>query len=110
MKGRQRPKRDWAKASTQDQVYSIALPSRVERHALFRDDFDRIILAARSELDEAKRKALYRQAAVLLRDEGGVIVPMFNNYIDATSDKVGDWVDDPNGELMGWPRADQNAG
>jgi peptide/nickel transport system substrate-binding protein len=73
----------------------------VERHALFREDFDRIILAARSELDEAKRKALYRQAAVLLRDEGGVIVPMFNNYIDATSGKVGDWVDDPNGELMG---------
>ncbi len=26
---------------------------------------------------------------------------MFNNYIDAISDKVGGWVDNPNGELMG---------
>ncbi len=30
-----------------------------------------------------------------------MIAPMFNNYIDATSDKVGGVVDDPNGELMG---------
>ncbi|RVP90597.1 peptide ABC transporter substrate-binding protein, partial [Sinorhizobium meliloti] len=67
----------------------------------FREDFDKLIFAARGELDEAKRKVLYREAAMILRDEGGVIAPMFNNYIDATSDKVGGWVDDPNGELMG---------
>lgn len=29
------------------------------------------------------------------------IMPMFNNYIDATSNQVGGWVDDPKGELMG---------
>jgi peptide/nickel transport system substrate-binding protein len=93
----------WTGRPTQDQVYSIAYLSKAEWNdtRFFRDDFDKLILSARSELDEAKRKALYRQAAVLLRDEGGVIVPMFNNYIDATSDKVGGWVDDPNGELMG---------
>ena len=38
---------------------------------------------------------------VMLRVEGGAIVLMFNDYIDATGDKVGGWVDDPNGELMG---------
>ena len=59
------------------------------------------VLGARAELDHAKRKQMYRDAAMILRDEGGVIVPMFNNYIDATTDKVGGWIDDPNGELMG---------
>jgi peptide/nickel transport system substrate-binding protein len=37
----------------------------------------------------------------MLRDEGGVIVPMFNDYIDATSTKVGGWVDDGEWEMMG---------
>jgi len=93
----------WTGRPTQDQVYSIAYLSKAEWNdtRFFRDDFDKLILSARGELDQARRKDLYRQAAVILRDEGGVIVPMFNNYIDATGTKVGGWVDDPNGELMG---------
>ncbi|RVG81149.1 ABC transporter substrate-binding protein [Sinorhizobium meliloti] len=93
----------WTGRPTQDQVYSIAYLSKAEWNdtRFFREDFDKLIFAARGELDEAKRKVLYREAAMILRDEGGVIAPMFNNYIDATSDKVGGWVDDPNGELMG---------
>lgn len=42
-------------------------------------DPDTAIFAARGELDEAKRKAIYRQAAMMLRDDDGVIMPMFNN-------------------------------
>jgi peptide/nickel transport system substrate-binding protein len=92
----------WTGRPTQDQVYSIAYLKNAEWNdtRFFRDDFDKLILQARSELDSAKRKALYRQAGVMLRDEGGVIVPMFNDYIDATSAKVGGWVDDVNSELM----------
>jgi peptide/nickel transport system substrate-binding protein len=93
----------WTGRPTQDQVYSIAYLKNAEWNdtRFFRDDFDKLILGARAELDQAKRKQMYRDAGVMLRDEGGVIVPMFNNYVDATSDKVGGWVDDPNGELMG---------
>jgi peptide/nickel transport system substrate-binding protein len=93
----------WTGRPTQDQVYSIAYLSKAEWNdtRFFREDFDRLIIGARSELDAAKRKSMYRQAAMILRDEGGVIVPMFNNYIDATSPRVGGWVDDPNGEMMG---------
>jgi peptide/nickel transport system substrate-binding protein len=93
----------WTGRPTQDQVYSIAYLSKAEWNdtRFLREDFDKLILAARGELDQAKRKQLYRDAGVMLRDEGGVIVPMFNDYIDATNDKVGGWVDDPNGELMG---------
>lgn len=93
----------WAGRPTQDQVYSIAYLKNAEWNdtRFFRDDFDKLIIGARSEFDQAKRKAMYRQAGVILRDEGGVIAPMFNDYIDATGPKLGGWVDDPNGELMG---------
>ncbi|MGF6177527.1 ABC transporter substrate-binding protein [Ensifer sp. 4252] len=93
----------WTGRPTQDQVYSIAYLSKAEWNdtRFQREDFDKLIFTARGELDETKRKAIYGQAAMMLRDEGGVIVPMFNNYIDATNHKVGGWVDDPNGELMG---------
>jgi len=40
------------------------------------------------ELDEAKRKQLYHDMAVTVRDTGGLILPMFNDFIDAHSDKV----------------------
>ncbi|KAJ0339422.1 hypothetical protein COL154_014220, partial [Colletotrichum chrysophilum] len=93
----------WTGRPTQDQVYSLAYLKDAEWNdtRFFNDDFDKAILAARGELDAAKRKALYRQAGVILHDQGGVIVPMFNNYLDATGPNVGGWVDDPNGELMG---------
>ena len=29
----------------------------------------------------------------IVRDEGGLILPMFNEFIDATGAKVGGWVD-----------------
>ena len=93
----------WTGRPTQDQVYSIAYLSKAEWNdtRFQRPDFDKLILDARKELDQAKRRELYRAAGVMLRDEGGVIVPMFNDYIDATNDKVGGWVDNPNSELMG---------
>ncbi len=44
---------------------------------------------------------MYRDMDVIVRDEGGVIVPMFNDFIDATSTKVGGWVPDGNQEMSG---------
>ena len=93
----------WTGRPTQDQVYSIAYLSNAEWNDT------RFIRAGFRQADPRRpRRARpgqaqgdYRAAGVMLRDEGGVIVPMFNDYIDATGDKVGGWVDDPNGELMG---------
>ena len=52
------------------------------------------MLQARSELDEGKRKALYRTLAVTVRDEGGLILPVFNDYVMAQSKNVKGYVDD----------------
>nr|WP_192355928.1 ABC transporter substrate-binding protein [Mesorhizobium mediterraneum] len=88
---------------TQDQVYSLSYLSTAEWNdtRFVREDFDRLILGARGETDSSIRKEMYHDATVILRDNGGAIIPMFGDFIDATSQKVGGWVDNPNGELMG---------
>ncbi|MES0177411.1 ABC transporter substrate-binding protein [Mesorhizobium sp. M0025] len=92
----------WGGRSTQDQMYSTAYLSTADWNdtRFKRPDFDKLVLAARAELDETKRKQMYHDMAVLVRDEGGLILPMFNQFIDATGAKVGGWVDDPHQELM----------
>jgi peptide/nickel transport system substrate-binding protein len=60
-----------------------------------------MLFAARGERDQDKRKAIYRDMAVLLRDEGGLIVPFFNEAVDAVaSAKVGGYAKNKNGSLM----------
>jgi peptide/nickel transport system substrate-binding protein len=86
----------------QDQMYSTAYLSTAEwNDTKFKNArFDELLMAARGELDATKRKAMYSEMANILRDDGGLILPMFNDFVAAVSDKVGGWVDDPNGELM----------
>jgi peptide/nickel transport system substrate-binding protein len=43
--------------------------------------FDTLLDDARRELDFAKRKAIYQQAQQLLADEGGSIIPLFQNQL-----------------------------
>ena len=57
----------------------------------FNEQFDQLLVAARGELDVAKRTSMYADMGTIVRDEGGLIAPMFNNFIDATSDKVAGW-------------------
>ena len=60
--------------------------------------FDELVVAARAELDENKRREMYYETQQILRDEGGVIIPMFSNYVSATNKKVqqmdGGWAAD----------------
>lgn len=50
--------------------------------------FNEIVVAARGELDEAKRREQYAEAQRLIHDDGGAMVPMFANYIMGNSKKV----------------------
>lgn len=93
----------WGGRPTQDQMYSTGYASNADWNdtRFKRPEFDKMLLAARAELDEAKRKAIYRDMAVLMRDEGGLIVPFFNQFIDAANTtKVGGFKKSPNGEMM----------
>lgn len=93
----------WDGRPTQDLMYSIAYLSDASWNDTHfrRADFDKIILQARGELDQAKRKELYREAGLMIRDTGGLINPMFNQFIDAYDHtKIAGWVPNPNQDMM----------
>lgn len=87
----------WTGRPTQDQMYSNGyLSTAVSNDTHFSNErFDKLLLEARGELDQDKRKNLYREMAIILRDQGGVIAPMFNQYIDATGPGVQGFVKHP---------------
>ena len=92
----------WGGRPVQDQQYSTAYLSTADwNDTRFKNaKFDELLIAARGELDTAKRKGMYSEMAHMVRDEGGVILPMFNDYVSGVSDMIGGWQDDPNGEFM----------
>ena len=92
----------WGGRPVQDQMYSTAYLSTADwNDTRFKDpQFDKLLVEAKGELDETKRKEMYREMALMVRDEGGLILPMFNDFISAISTDVQGWVDDPNQDLM----------
>ncbi|RWC67217.1 MAG: twin-arginine translocation signal domain-containing protein [Mesorhizobium sp.] len=93
----------WGGRPTQDQMYSTGYVSTADWNdtRFKRPEFDKMLFTARAELDQAKRKAIYHDMAMLMRDEGGLIVPFFNQFIDAAAtSKISGFVKNPNGEMM----------
>ena len=85
----------WGGRPTQDSMFSTAYLSTADwNDTRFKNEqFDQLLYAARAELDEAKRKQMYADMSLLVRNEGGLICPMFNQFIDAVGDRVEGWVD-----------------
>ena len=81
---------------TQDLMYATeCLSDSAANETNFkRPDFDKLIKEARAETDEAKRAELYHAAALIVRDEGGSIIPVFNNYLNAATKQVKGYVHD----------------
>jgi peptide/nickel transport system substrate-binding protein len=92
----------WGGRPVQDQMYTTAYLSTAEwNDTRFKNaKFDELLIAARGELDAAKRKGVYSEMAHLLRDEGGLILPMFNDWVEGRRAEVGGWIADPQGTLM----------
>jgi peptide/nickel transport system substrate-binding protein len=92
---------NWGCRPTQDQIFSVAYKSDADwNHTKWRrPDFDALLVRARGETDPGVRKQLYGTMARRLRDDGGAIIPMFNDFIDAMSSRIGGYVQDPGGEI-----------
>ncbi len=94
----------WTSRPLQDHIYSTAYMSGLpwnETHWA-RPAFDRLVLAARVELDAQKRLRLFEEMALMVRDDGGEIIPMFNDFIDAVSTGVGGFTKDTSGPLSNY--------
>ncbi len=91
----------WGGRPTQDSRYSTSYLSSAEWNdtRFKREDFDKLLLQARSELDETKRKELYHTMALMVRDEGGLILPVFNDYVNAASASLKGFVHDIGNDL-----------
>ena len=50
--------------------------------------FNKALVAARGEKDEEKRKQLYWECQSLIAEDGGMVAPVWADFLDATSDKV----------------------
>jgi peptide/nickel transport system substrate-binding protein len=90
----------WGGRPTQDSMYSTAYITGADWNdtRFFDEGFDTLIRTARAELDDTKRAEMYREAATKVRDDGGLILPMFNDFLDARREEVKGWVQDPNHE------------
>ena len=80
----------WSGRPTEDWMFSTAYAEDANWNDSFwtHDHFNTLLKAGRSELDEAKRREIYFEMQQIVRDEGGVVVPMFANYLYAMSTKV----------------------
>lgn len=80
----------WAGRVTEDMMFSSGYAATAPWNDSHwsHDRFNELLVAARGELDETKRRALYREMQLIVRDEGGVIVPAFGMDIGAASSKL----------------------
>ena len=64
--------------------------------------FDQLLVAARTETDEAKRKAMYADMQTMIHEESGIGIPMFLNLLDGYSTKLKGLQSIPLGSMMGY--------
>lgn len=91
----------WGGRPTQDSRYSTSYVSNAEwNDTRFKHpEFDKMVIEARGEFDETKRRELYRKMALMVRDEGGLILPVFNNYVNASTKRLKGYVNDIGNDL-----------
>jgi peptide/nickel transport system substrate-binding protein len=80
----------WTSRPTEDWMFSMAYAEDAKQNDTKwrHPKFNQLLIAARAELDESKRRQMYVEMQSLVRDEGGVVVPMFANNIEAISSKI----------------------
>lgn len=84
----------WGGRPTEDWMYQSAYVEGTEwndtawRNTEAADRFNEIVVAAQAELDVDKRRAMYFETQELISNDGGAIVPMFANHIEALAKNV----------------------
>jgi peptide/nickel transport system substrate-binding protein len=80
----------WGGRPTADWMFSTAYAEDAAWNDSFwkHDNFNVLLKQARSELDTAKRNAMYAEMQTIVSDDGGVLIPMFANYVMAMNEKV----------------------
>jgi peptide/nickel transport system substrate-binding protein len=93
----------WGGRPTADQMLTIAYKSDAPWNDTFwkSADFDKLLLAARVELDQSKRKEMYGQLQGMISATGGALIPLFIDYLEAGSSRVQGMKPNPLFDFMG---------
>ncbi len=81
----------WGGRPTADWMFSTAYAAESNWNDTFWKDerFNQLLLTARAELNDAKRREMYGEMQRLLSDEGGALVWAFANHVFAMSKDIG---------------------
>ncbi|MFO1151361.1 MAG: ABC transporter substrate-binding protein [Alsobacter sp.] len=80
----------WGRRATADLTFSTVYKSDSAWNDSNwkRPEFDKLVIAARAELDEKKRKEMYYKCQEMISDDGGMICFAIGDYLDGYSKKV----------------------
>jgi peptide/nickel transport system substrate-binding protein len=94
----------WGGRPTADFMFSLAYASNAPTNETHwrRPRFDQLLVAARSELEPAKRKEMYAEMQRMVHEDGGSIIPVFNNNLEAARKNVHGFVPSPVQQLGGY--------
>ena len=73
----------WGARPTPDVMYSLAYKKGAPWNESHWEDprFNALLVQAKGELDESKRANMYHEMGLLMRDEGGSVLPYFPNFV-----------------------------
>ncbi|MEM9425457.1 MAG: ABC transporter substrate-binding protein [Pseudomonadota bacterium] len=80
----------WGARPTPDVMYTLAYKDDAAWNESFwqNERFNELLLQGKAELDDAVRNDIYREMAVIARDDGGTIIPFFRNFVYGRSTNV----------------------
>ncbi len=80
----------WSGRPTEDWMFSWTYAAGAKQNDTFwkHDRFNELLKEARSELDKKKRREKYVDMQSIVRDEGGAVIPMFANNVEAATTKL----------------------
>ena len=81
----------WSGRPTEDWMFTQGYATESNWNETFwkNDRFNELLVNARAEIDDAKRREMYREMQMLVRDDGGSVIQLFANHVSAVTDKVG---------------------
>ena len=80
----------WSGRPTEDWMFSNAYAKGVPWNDSYweHEKFNKLLVEGRATVDPNKRREIYHEMQQIVRDEGGVAIPMFANWVDASNDKL----------------------
>jgi peptide/nickel transport system substrate-binding protein len=66
------------------------------------EQFDKLLIDARGETDDTKRKQIYGDMQTIVSDKGGIGLPLFSSFYDAHTAKLQGLSQIPTGGMMGF--------